>query len=108
MVSTHPNDFVLDSPGSQPRAECFGGLWVLHTHHSAAGENHEDAFLSAEEEYVVDRCGLSLYDNCNSLTSVDKRVKLLQELLGGMKIIKFFAWEAPFLKRIAEYRQQEI
>ena len=38
----------------------------------------------------------------------DKRAKLLQELLGGMKIIKFFAWEVPFLKRIGEYRRNEI
>ena len=38
----------------------------------------------------------------------DKRVKLLQELLGGMKVIKFFAWEIPFLKRIAGYRKREI
>jgi hypothetical protein len=38
----------------------------------------------------------------------DKRAKLLQELLGGMKLIKFFAWETPFLNRIAEYRKDEI
>ncbi|KAI9447656.1 ABC transporter [Lactarius indigo] len=38
----------------------------------------------------------------------DKRAKLLQELFGGMKLIKFFAWEAPFLRRIAGYRKREI
>ena len=38
----------------------------------------------------------------------DKRAKLLQELLGGMKLIKFFAWENPFLDRIGEYRKQEM
>jgi uncharacterized protein (DUF697 family) len=38
----------------------------------------------------------------------DKRAKLLQELLGGMKLIKFFAWEAPFLKRLAGYRKHEM
>ncbi|KAH9177416.1 ABC transporter [Lactarius sanguifluus] len=38
----------------------------------------------------------------------DKRAKLLQELLGGMKLIKFFAWEAPFLERVAGYRKREI
>jgi len=38
----------------------------------------------------------------------DKRAKLLQELLGGMKLIKFFAWEAPFLERVAEYRKHEM
>jgi ABC-type multidrug transport system fused ATPase/permease subunit len=38
----------------------------------------------------------------------DKRAKLLQELLGGMRLIKFFAWEIPFLNRIAEYRKHEM
>ena len=38
----------------------------------------------------------------------DKRAKLLQELLGGMKLIKFFAWEAPFLERVAGYRKKEM
>lgn len=28
-----------------------------------------------------------------SMQWTDKRAKLLQELLGGMKLIKFFAWE---------------
>ncbi|CAL1716557.1 unnamed protein product [Somion occarium] len=43
-----------------------------------------------------------------SMAWTDKRAKLLQELLGGMKIIKFFAWEVPYLKRIADYRSHEI
>jgi ABC-type multidrug transport system fused ATPase/permease subunit len=43
-----------------------------------------------------------------SMKWTDKRAKLLQELLGGMKIIKFFAWEIPYLKRIAEFRSKEI
>ena len=38
----------------------------------------------------------------------DKRAKLLQELLGGMKLIKFFAWETPFLNRIGGYRKHEM
>ncbi|KAF8199630.1 ATP-binding cassette transporter YOR1 [Pholiota molesta] len=43
-----------------------------------------------------------------SMEWTDKRAKLLQELLGGMKVIKFFAWEVPFLGRISEYRQKEM
>lgn len=38
----------------------------------------------------------------------DKRVKLIQELLGGMRVIKFFAWEIPYLERIHELRRQEL
>ncbi|KAI9449895.1 ABC transporter [Lactarius psammicola] len=37
----------------------------------------------------------------------DKRAKLLQDLLGGIKLIKLFAWEVPFLKRVAGYRKRE-
>lgn len=43
-----------------------------------------------------------------SMAWTDKRAKLLQELLGGMKVIKFFAWEMPFLGRIFGYRQKEM
>jgi hypothetical protein len=38
----------------------------------------------------------------------DKRSKLLQELLSGIRVIKFFSWEVPFLKRISEYRRSEM
>ncbi|PSR72964.1 hypothetical protein PHLCEN_2v11201 [Hermanssonia centrifuga] len=43
-----------------------------------------------------------------SMIWTDKRAKLLQELLGGMKIIKYFAWEVPYLKRIGDFRSKEI
>ena len=43
-----------------------------------------------------------------SMLWTDKRSKLLQELLGGMKVIKLFAWEIPFLERIAGYRRPEM
>jgi ABC transporter transmembrane region len=43
-----------------------------------------------------------------SMLWTDKRSKILQELLGGIKIIKFFAWEIPFLERIAGYRRPEM
>ncbi|RPD61094.1 P-loop containing nucleoside triphosphate hydrolase protein [Lentinus tigrinus ALCF2SS1-7] len=43
-----------------------------------------------------------------SMLWTDKRAKLLQELLGSMKIIKYFAWEEPYLKRIAELRGKEM
>lgn len=43
-----------------------------------------------------------------SMVWTDKRAKLLQELLGSMKIIKYFAWEEPYLKRIAELRGKEM
>jgi len=38
----------------------------------------------------------------------DKRIKLLQELLGGMKVVKFFAWEIPYLERVSICRKEEM
>ena len=43
-----------------------------------------------------------------SMLWTDKRSKLIQELLGGIKVIKFFAWEISFLERICGYRRPEI
>lgn len=38
----------------------------------------------------------------------DKRVKLTQELLGGMRIIKLFAWEIPYLNKLNSLRDAEM
>lgn len=43
-----------------------------------------------------------------SMVWTDKRAKLLQELLPNMRVLKYFAWEVPFLKRIGEYRTNEL
>lgn len=37
----------------------------------------------------------------------DRRAKLLQELLSGIKVIKFFAWEGPYLEKIHQVRASE-
>lgn len=44
----------------------------------------------------------------NAMVWTDKRVKALQELFGGMMVIKYFTWEVPMLKRVREYRRQEM
>nr|ODN94507.1 ATP-binding cassette transporter YOR1 [Cryptococcus depauperatus CBS 7855] len=41
-------------------------------------------------------------------TWTDKRAKLLQEILGGMRIVKYMAWETPFLERIRTIRGMEL
>lgn len=43
-----------------------------------------------------------------SMIFTDKRAKLLQELLSSIKIIKFFAWEDPYLARIHQVRDLEV
>ncbi|CAE6465597.1 unnamed protein product [Rhizoctonia solani] len=43
-----------------------------------------------------------------SMVWTDKRAKLLQELFGGMRILKFFAWENPYLERVSNFRNNEL
>jgi len=38
----------------------------------------------------------------------DARVKIMNETLQGMRLIKFFAWEASFQNKIAEIREREL
>ncbi|TPX30450.1 hypothetical protein SmJEL517_g06008 [Synchytrium microbalum] len=38
----------------------------------------------------------------------DQRVRNTQEILSGIRIIKFFAWETPFLERIMSLRNSEM
>lgn len=38
----------------------------------------------------------------------DARVRLMQEILGSMRAIKFYTWETPFLKRVSEIRKSEL
>lgn len=38
----------------------------------------------------------------------DKRAKLLQEILGGIRIVKFMSWESPFLQRLGAIRTMEL
>ncbi|KAJ3146316.1 hypothetical protein HDU89_006302 [Geranomyces variabilis] len=38
----------------------------------------------------------------------DSRVKLIQEILSGVRIIKYFAWEKPFIKKVEDIREKEL
>ncbi len=38
----------------------------------------------------------------------DSRVKLISEIMSGIKVIKLFAWELPFVKRINSLRLDEV
>ncbi|GMH40904.1 hypothetical protein BSKO_08808 [Bryopsis sp. KO-2023] len=37
----------------------------------------------------------------------DKRVGLVNEIINGIRVIKFYAWESSFVKRVQEYRNEE-
>ena len=38
----------------------------------------------------------------------DERVRIIAEILSGIKVIKLFGWELSFIKKINEIRKQEI
>ena len=38
----------------------------------------------------------------------DKRVKLTTEILGGMKVLKMYSWEKPFIEKIGDLRKIEL
>ncbi|KAI8617356.1 P-loop containing nucleoside triphosphate hydrolase protein [Chytriomyces sp. MP71] len=43
-----------------------------------------------------------------ALAATDERVKLTSEVINGIKIVKFFAWETPFFERLTMLREQEL
>ena len=42
------------------------------------------------------------------LKAKDSRIKLMNEILAGIKVLKLYAWEIPFIKRILETRRKEL
>ncbi|KAF8949214.1 Multidrug resistance-associated protein 1 [Haplosporangium gracile] len=42
------------------------------------------------------------------MKAMDSRIRLLNEVLGGMKIVKLYNWEEPFKERITVIRRNEI
>ncbi|KAI0833290.1 ABC protein [Trametes gibbosa] len=43
-----------------------------------------------------------------SLRWTDKRARIILEVLGAMRVVKYFCYEQPFLKRIFEIRHEEL
>ncbi|GAA5868025.1 hypothetical protein JCM8547_000783 [Rhodosporidiobolus lusitaniae] len=42
------------------------------------------------------------------MKATDKRITLVQELLGSIRLVKMFAWERPSMERIEEARKKEL
>jgi len=40
--------------------------------------------------------------------NTDKRIKLMSELIGAMKLIKMYCWEKPFSDLVSEVREREV
>lgn len=39
---------------------------------------------------------------------MDSRIKLMNEILCGVKVLKFYAWEEVFLRRVGLLRNREL
>ena len=38
----------------------------------------------------------------------DSRIKIMNELLSGIKVLKLYAWEIPFMKKVNDIREKEL
>ena len=38
----------------------------------------------------------------------DSRIKVMNELLSGIKVLKLYAWEIPFMKKVNAIREKEL
>lgn len=39
---------------------------------------------------------------------MDGRIRVMNEILNGIKILKFYAWEKAFLEQVLGYREKEL
>ena len=44
----------------------------------------------------------------NVMSLKDKRLKLFNQILSGIKALKLYAWESSFDDKISQYREEEI
>ena len=52
--------------------------------------------------------GLSQHIEMNIMKTVDARVKLMNEILTGIRVIKYYCWEKPFKGKIDDLRNVEL
>ena len=38
----------------------------------------------------------------------DHRIKMMNEILNGIKVLKLYAWEVAFIRRINDIREKEL
>ncbi len=52
--------------------------------------------------------GISRRFQYEQMTNKDQRVKLMNEILGGIKVLKLYGWEESFMQQILDIRNREI
>ena len=126
MDCADPNAHLPGPVDLQSGIQCCARVRLLCSHGTRPGEINPSS-LQPEVGFYSHVVNLQLTKPQNrkrSMVWTEKRIKVLQEVLGGMRIIKYFAWEVclvlnafsrllmlgqvPYMKRIAEYRNKEI
>jgi ABC-type multidrug transport system fused ATPase/permease subunit len=61
--------------------------------------------LTPIQTWVIKQSALMFKD---VMKKSDGRIKVLNEVLSGMRVIKYYAWELPFEKRVSALRKDEL
>lgn len=51
---------------------------------------------------------LPLFPQVEQMKFKDSRIKLMSEILGGIKVLKLYAWEPIFLEKVEGIREAEL
>uniref|UniRef100_A0A8C3Y5K2 ABC-type glutathione-S-conjugate transporter n=1 Tax=Catharus ustulatus TaxID=91951 RepID=A0A8C3Y5K2_CATUS len=74
---------------------------------STVGETGE-SHVSWMPRGFMDALGPSVLAGIKNMKNKDERMKIMTEILNGIKILKLFAWEPSFEKRVTDIRAREL
>ena len=63
-------------------------------------------FLIWPAQYILSKIGGSYLDQKNSVT--DERIKLTNEMIHGIRVLKMYGWEKQYLDSITKTRDEEV
>lgn len=49
-----------------------------------------------------------MYEQVAQMKSKDSRIKLMNEMLNSIKVLKLYAWELAFKEKVSEIREREL
>lgn len=52
--------------------------------------------------------GFVLFFQTKQMKLKDQRIKMMNEVLNGIKVLKLYAWEIAFMRRVNEIREREL
>ena len=94
--------FVLLSP-----FQVAVGIWLIYRELGVAIFTSFIVIVGALPILIAAGFGFGHYIRKKMVYS-DGRIKTMKEVLNGIRIIKYYAWEDPFVKKIEEYRANEV